>query len=88
MTSTTAEVAEIIARHRLDKALALADSLRAYNFSLEEIRKLDDHGWQIVAASARTNPPSPETRQIVIRIIEAHASRTNPGQRQTFRAKF
>jgi len=73
MTSTPARVADVIAQHRLCKALALADALLAHRFNSEQVRALDDHGWHIVATSAGTTAPSTETRDIAIRIVEAHA---------------
>jgi hypothetical protein len=87
MASTPQQVAEIIAQNRLRKAMQLADALCGKAFSLEQVRSLDDHGWHIVAASAGTTPPSPDTREIVMRVIEAYAIRQAARGRKPF-SKF
>lgn len=88
MTSTPARVADLIAQNRLRKALILANTLLAHNFSCEEARQLDDHGWHIVAVSAGTSPPSRQTRQIVIRIVRGSTRSDKSGRRQTSLSKF
>ena len=73
MASTPQQIAEIIARNRMTKAMALAHALEAKHFTLDQVRSLTDHGWHIVAADAGTKPPSSETVTLVVRIFEAWA---------------
>lgn len=83
MGATAQEVAQIIANNRIRKAIILADTLQARNFTLDMIRELSDHGWHIVAASAGTKtPPSEETRKLVVEIME---HREKNGGRDPFR---
>jgi hypothetical protein len=84
MASTPHQVAEIIAQNRIRKAMQLADTLCGHDFSLEQVRSLDDHGWHIVAASAGTTPPSADTREIVMRVIEAYVIRQAATGRKPF----
>src|SRR5215472_1815539 len=84
MASTLHQVAEIIAQNRMRKVMQLADALCGNDFSLEQVRSLDDHGWHIVAASAGTTPPSPDTREIVMRVMEAYEIRQAVIGRQPF----
>jgi hypothetical protein len=63
-------VAQIIAQNRLNKAMKLADILELRGFTLDQVRQMTDHGWHITAASAGTNPPSKDTQELVLQILE------------------
>lgn len=75
--STPAEVAEIILHHRQHKARKLVDALIAHGYSLDLAKSLTDHGWHIVALSAGTKVPSPDTKELVYQLLEAQLAKTS-----------
>lgn len=58
------EVRNIIANHRLRKAVTLANTLMAKGFSLDLVLAMDD-AWHIAAAAAGTKPPSADENNLV-----------------------
>jgi hypothetical protein len=71
--ATPAEVAQIIANHRMCKAKALARALQDADIDAALALEMDDHAWHIAAAKAGAKPPSEETKDLVIELLERQA---------------
>jgi hypothetical protein len=54
---------------RLRKAQKLADALRDWDFTAEELEHLPDAGWLVLASHAKVKPPSQETQRMAIEFV-------------------
>jgi hypothetical protein len=59
---------EMIGRQK--KADALFATLREAKITLEQARLASDEDWEMAAAAARVNPPSPATVKVVLALLE------------------
>lgn len=71
---------------RLRKALVLADLLDAHNVPVVAVENLSDAGWAQAAIEAQVEPPSPQTRLLVLQLLTRRAeARTQVQTRKDLR---
>ncbi len=68
---SNSEVASLIATHRLHRATILVQLLEKRGFTLDMVRRMSPHGWDIVALTAKIKRPSEDTRKLAMELMEA-----------------